>query len=255
MKTIVLANQKGGVGKTALVVHFAFFLEERGKKVVVVDMDTQANSSFSLSEYKSGLSTSDLINGSKEPGNCFDGGRDLSLVYSDPELANMSKLSLADVSKKIRVGFNKLADIGFDVCIVDTPPSLGTNMVAPLYSADYILSPVQADVFAIQGLNAMITTIKNTRKVNKKLKFLGLVPNMVDKRVPIQMQLLNDIKARYKDFVTPIMLTDRSNIKLAVALKTPVWKIKKSAARPAGKELKELFFYICKKMNMEIDNV
>lgn len=254
MKTIVIANQKGGVGKTAMLVHLAFYLSELGVKTVVVDLDVQGNTSQTLDRYKSELSAAELIKGEKVPGVVFKEKEieTLCLIPSESRLADIDNLSLGEAAKNIRAGLEALAANGFEICLVDTPPSLGHTMVSPLYSADYVLSPIDMSIFAISGLKLMVKTIQNARKVNKKLKFLGMLPNRIDKRLPTHMEQLRKIREAYGDAVIPLEMYQRSMIEQALALKTPVWSIKgNSTARKTGRELKKIFDVILDRVGVK----
>jgi Mrp family chromosome partitioning ATPase len=147
MKTLVVANQKGGVGKTSTLVHLAFDFLERGLKVVVIDLDTQANASYTLQSFRSGLVASELFAGVPSgswPQTAIDfadpHSQCMTLIASDIGLANLEKkMSLADAGSKFREAIKTLEGQGFDVCLIDTAPSLGVTMAAALLAADYVL--------------------------------------------------------------------------------------------------------------------
>jgi chromosome partitioning protein len=136
MKTLVVANQKGGVGKTSTLVHLAFDFLERGLKVVVIDLDTQANASYTLQSFRSGLIASGLF--ADVPSRLVAADRNrlhrsrfaqrMMLIASDIGLANLEKkISLSEAGAKFRDAIKAIAEQGFDVCLIDTAPSLGVT--------------------------------------------------------------------------------------------------------------------------------
>lgn len=253
MKTLVIANQKGGVGKTATLVHLAFDFLERGLKVAVVDLDTQANASYSLHDYGSGFFASQLFSGDFVGFVTLDETPRISLIASDASLANIEKLALAEAGKQLRQTIGVLDMQGFDVCLIDTAPSLGISMASAILAADYVLSPIELEVYSIQGIKKMMTTVANLRKANTKLKFLGVVPSKVDSRNPRHGKHLAELSAAYPQFMFPASIGLRSSIADALALRVPVWKIKKTAARQAAKEIRALAQNVFNMM--ELNNV
>jgi chromosome partitioning protein len=253
MKTLVIANQKGGVGKTATLVHLAFDFLERGLKVAVVDLDTQANASYSLHDYSSGFFASQLFSGDFVGSDTLDETPRISLIASDASLANIEKLTLSEAGKQLRQTIGVLDMQGFDVCLIDTAPSLGISMASALLAADYVLSPIELEVYSIQGIKKMMTTVANLRKANTKLKFLGVVPSKVDSRNPRHGKHLAELRAAYPQFMFPASIGLRSSIADALALRVPVWKIKKTAARQAAKEIRALAQNVFNMM--ELNNV
>lgn len=252
MKTLVTANQKGGVGKTATVVHLAFdFWEKKGLRVALIDLDTQANASYTLQEHDSGYKASQMFD--LGPGgirDCFSDMPDgpiLYLIASDPLLANMETRSINEASKAFKENIAALSEY-FDVVLIDTAPSLGVGMAAALYAADYVLSPIELEAYSIQGIKKMVTTIANIRKVNSKLHFLGMMPSKVDARNPRHKRHLNELEEAYPQLMIPGSIGLRSSIADALASCVPVWKIKKTAARKATKEVREVANFVFDKI-------
>lgn len=254
MKTLVTANQKGGVGKTSMLVHFAFDFLERGMKVAVIDLDTQANASYTLQDYQSGYLASQMF--TPEGGDMeawfqnFPKGPLLRLIASDAPLANMEKLTLSEAASRFRKNVKALAGFGFDVCLIDTAPSLGNSMAAALFAADYVISPIELEAYSIQGIKKMVTAIANVRKTNSGLQFLGMVPSKVDNRNPRHGRHLDELVKAYPQLIIPAGIGLRSSIADALASCVPVWKIKKTAARKASQEVRALADHVLKRMEM-----
>jgi len=253
MKTLVVANQKGGVGKTTSLIHLAFDFYEKGKKVVVIDLDPQGNASYTLSKFDSNFISSDLFK--KDFSNltklstCTSESK-LTLISSDSGLANMEKMKIAEVSENFKNAIKQLSKKGYDICLIDTAPSLGISMASALIVANYVLSPIEVEAYSIQGIKKMITTISNIRKVNPGLNFLGMIPSKVDARNPRHKRHLVELQNAYPSLILPMSIGLRSSIADAVASGLPVWKIKKTAARKAVSEFRSLTNYVFEKMDI-----
>ena len=255
MKTLVVAQQKGGVGKTSSVVHLAFDFLERGLRVAVIDLDTQANASFTLAKYKIAARASSFFGPVPVDGwqdaTAVDGhGPRLVLIEADPELANAVFMPLDKAKQNLRANLKALAGQGFDVCLIDTAPGLGVALVAALFAADCVLSPIELEAYSIQGIKMMLTTIMNVRKENTRLQFLGMVPSKVDARNPRHVRHLVELQTAYPKLMVPASIGLRSSIADALASGVPVWKIKKTAARKAAHEVRALADYVFEKMEI-----
>lgn len=257
MKTLVTANQKGGVGKTSILVHLAFDFFERGLRVAVIDLDPQGNASYTLKDFATGLHASKLfgvqpVGGWTETAPAAGDGQAarLALIESDPVLANAERLSLDDARELFGANIKALANQGFDVCLIDTAPTLGVGLAAALFAADYVLSPIELEAYSIQGIKKMVTTIANVRQKNAKLQFLGMVPSKVDARNPRHVRHQAELLAAYPKMMIPATVGLRSSIADALASGVPVWKIKKTAARKASKEVRALADYVFTKMEI-----
>jgi chromosome partitioning protein len=255
MKTLVVAQQKGGVGKTSSLVHLAFDFLERGLRVAVIDLDTQGNASFTLQEFGCSYQSSYLFD---KNGHALcrafahlPAGPLIQLIASDAALANMEKRSLTDAAAAFKENIQALSKCGFDAVLIDTAPALGVSLAAALYAADCILSPIELEAYSIQGIKKMLTTIANVRRLNTKLKFLGMVPSKVDARNPRHVRHQSELQTAYPKLMVPAAIGLRSSIADALASGVPVWKIKKTAARKASQELRALAAYVFEKMEMK----
>lgn len=254
MKTLVTAIQKGGQGKTFATCHLGFDFHERGYRVVVLDLDTQANASFTLAFHElDSVTASDLFKAKpdelrKRLAKC-EAIPDLALIAADPGLANLDKMELGQAAAALRSSIAVLSDF-FDVCLIDTAPSLGVAMTAAILAADYMLSPIEMEAYSLQGMKKMVAVISNLRKANPKLRFLGMVPNKVDARKPRHVNNLAALQKAYPKLVLPFSIGARDSIAEALGEQMPVWKIKKTAARRASKEVRTMTEYVFKKMEI-----
>ena len=126
------------------------------------------------------------------------------------------------------------------MCVIDTAPALGVRLVAALVSADFVLSPIELEAYSLQGIRMMVSTIQNVRKGNPALKFLGILPSKVDSRNPRHQAHLDELRATYKGLLIPTAVGLRSSVADALALGEPVWTIRKTAARKAVREMREV---------------
>ena len=252
MKTLVTAIQKGGQGKTFATCHLAFDFQERGLRVVVIDLCIQGNASYTLSGYQSGYVASQLFSGDTDDLRRWFGARDhngISLIGADSGLADVDKMGLSDAAAALRAGIAALND-WFDVCLIDTAPSLGVAMTAAVLAADYMISPVEMEAYSLQGMTKMVAIIGHLRKLNPRLRFLGMIPNKVDARKPRHIANLAALQQAHPQLVLPFSVGARDSIAEALGEQTPVWKIKKTAARKAIKEVRALADYIFTKMEI-----
>ena len=252
MKTLVTAIQKGGQGKTFATCHLAFDAQERGYRVAVIDLDTQGNASFTLAEHQCGYLASQLFSGDLEGLRRWFAGREnagISLIAADASLANLDKMDIPQAAAALRESVAVLGQF-FDLCLIDTAPSLGIGLTAAVLTADFMLSPVEMEAYSLQGMQKMVAVISNLRKQNPKLRFLGMVPNKVDARKPRHVANLDALQKAYPQLVMPFSIGARDSIAEALGERMPVWKIKKTAARKATQEVRALAAHVFKKMEI-----
>ncbi|HHT7857088.1 ParA family protein [Pasteurella multocida] len=248
MKVFTIANQKGGVGKTSFATHFAFYLIEKGMKGVFIDLDTQVNASYTLGktfptkQYAHTLfSENPNIELSESGLTLLAGSNELSEIYNNT--------SVNEVALKFYNSVNQLKDKGIDFCIIDTAPSLNSSLVAALVVSDYVICPIEPEKYALQGIGKMINLITNVKKQNTKLEFLGILISKINRRSPRHIKHNNELLENYPDSVLPQSIGLRDSIAEAVDIGIPVWKIKKTAARAASKEIRSVIEYILSKVN------
>ncbi|TFL14029.1 ParA family protein [Pusillimonas caeni] len=252
MKTLVVAQGKGGVGKTACAAHIAFFARDAGLRVLIVDLDT-GNLSKTLADSAIGIASSELFSegppaslAAKPAG---QGGGALELISADALLANLVYLSLEAALSRFVANLEALSP-GYDLCVIDTAPGLGIALAAALHAADAVISPVEMEDYSIEGIKFMMRTILNARSRNPKLSFLGILPSRVDRRNPRQVGHLAQVQHAHEALLVPFVIGLRSSVAEALAQGVPVWTLRKTSARAAGAEMRALGSYVVTKMGV-----
>ncbi len=183
---ITIANQKGGVGKTTTVVNLATALASIDKKVLVIDMDPQYNSSMSFNVYEPNLSIYRVFSNEVNIKNTIQKSQipNLDVISACEDLA-AAEYELADDEDRnmLLKNYISLVKDNYEYIFIDTPPTLGLLTVSSLTASDEVLIPVQCEFFALEGLSKLIKTIELVKaNLNTNLKLNGIILTMYDKR-------------------------------------------------------------------------
>lgn len=222
MATVIsVTNQKGGVGKTTSAVNIAYYLAKQGKKTLLIDFDPQGNATSGLGIDKQALEStmSDVILEQKQLIDVIlpTEHDNLFVAPATPHLAN-TEVELAQANRRFTRLKNAIGTLPphYDFILIDSPPSLSLLTVNGLIAAQYVLLPVQAEFYALEGLGQLLETMKLVRKsMNPTLDLVGVLPTMVDGRTTLSGQVHEEIKKHFpgKVFKTTIP----RNIRLAEA--------------------------------------
>lgn len=206
-KTIAIANQKGGVGKTTTSVNLGACLAYLGKRVLLVDIDPQGNATSGVGIDKGDVEkciynilvedeeASDVIQETLVEG--------LYVIPSTIQLAGAEIELVPTISREVRLkrALSKVKD-QYDYIIIDCPPSLGLLTINSLTAADAVLIPVQCEYYALEGLSQLLNTVRLVQKhLNTNLMIEGVLLTMLDARTNLGIQVIDEVKKYFQDKV------------------------------------------------------
>ncbi len=226
-RIVVIANQKGGVGKTTTAINLATGLAAIGKQVLIVDLDPQGNASTGL-----GLRRSERRNGIYEVLMGFTALNDsiretivpgLHIIPSTADLSG-AEIELVDIERRsyrLRDALGQGAE-RFDYVLIDCPPSLGLLTINALVAADAVMVPLQCEFFALEGLSMLLSTIERLkRRYNPELEIQGIVLTMFDGRNNLAGQVAADVRDHLGDKVYDTVIPRNVRISEAPSHGTP----------------------------------
>ena len=257
MKTLVLANQKGGVGKSAVATLLAHHFSQKGLRVLAIDFDHQANFTNPMLLSKRAIDaivTSDRL--LTEATVRIPIERFVMVPASDRLMFLEKEAALHTPYAKNFRAFLARVDADFDVCIVDTHPNPDIRVISALASADFVLSPIQLTQEAVDGVRAVLLhsrvgIYKIRALLNQKLVLIGLLPTMVEV-TPFQRANFRQLIERYMSLMIKIgdgpgdlaAIPKRTAIAEAQQHGEVLWEMKKTAAREAWKEIEPTLLHI-----------
>ena len=220
-RIISVANQKGGVGKTTTTVNVASFLAEKGNRVLIIDIDPQANAGFGIG-----------INAEEMPDTIYEvliGQIDIKEALFKTDIENLylipsnihlsgAQVDMLDMDNKEFILRNSLLKIkdDFDYILIDCPPSLGILTLNSLAAADSVIIPLQCEYYALEGLNQLLRIIAMVQEnLNKKLRVEGVVLTMYDSRTNLAQQVVSDVREYFSDKVFKTIIP--RNVRLSEA--------------------------------------
>ena len=212
-RTIAVANQKGGVGKSTTAINLSACLAEQGKKVLTIDMDPQGNTTSGLGVDKNAVEDTlyELLVGQSDvvenvdliPSNVNLSGAEIELVGIDNK-----EYILKEITDKVKDNY--------DYIIIDCPPSLNMLTINALTAATSVLVPIQCEYYALEGLSQLIHTIDLVKdRLNNNLEIEGVVFTMYDARTNLSLQVVENVKENLQQNIYKTIIP--RNVRLAEA--------------------------------------
>ena len=221
-KAIAIFNQKGGVGKTTTNINLAACLALRGKKVLVLDIDPQGNTTSGLGVAKKGLKDTVYnvlvdVDCDRRDAGIHTGVENLELIPASVDLAG-AEVELVQIEGReeaLKKGLDKIKD-GYDYIFIDCPPSLGLLTINSLAAVDSVLIPIQCEFYALEGVSQLVSTIDLVKKsLNPALEVQGVILSMFDGRTNLSAQVVQEVKRYFGGKVYSTVIP--RNVRLAEA--------------------------------------
>ncbi|NCB42071.1 MAG: ParA family protein [Clostridia bacterium] len=221
-KAIAIFNQKGGVGKTTTNINLAACLALKKKKVLVLDIDPQGNTTSGLGISKKTLENTSyelLINDTMDPMSAIlsTGVKNLDILPASVDLAGaeIELVQLEGREKRLKKALNQIRG-AYDYIFIDCPPSLGLLTINALTAVDSVLIPIQCEFYALEGVSQLISTIELVRKsLNPTLQIEGVILSMFDGRTNLSIQVVEEVKKYFGNKLYSTVIP--RNVRLAEA--------------------------------------
>lgn len=220
-RIIAVTNQKGGVGKTTTAINLSAALAEAGKKVLVIDIDPQGNTTSGLGFNKDEIENTiyELMIGESSIEDCLiqNNIENLTLLPSNVNLAGaeIELIGIEDREYVLKKEVNRIRD-DFDFAIIDCPPSLSMLTINALTTADSVLVPIQCEYYALEGLSQLMHTVELVQeRLNENLIMEGVVFTMYDARTNLSLQVVENVKSNLKQNIYKTIIP--RNVRLAEA--------------------------------------
>ncbi|MCR4627422.1 MAG: AAA family ATPase [Treponema sp.] len=204
-KCFVFVNQKGGVGKTTSAINIGAYIALTGKKVLLVDFDSQGNMSSGVGVSKEKPTIYELLSGTATPDRVIHHTsiKNMDAISASIDLSGAA-IELVDQENREYFLKKALAPVKdkYDFIFIDCPPSLGVLTLNGLAAADKVLVPMQCEYFALEGISLLLQTVKKVQKsINPNLTIGGIFFTMYDSRTRLAQEVVMQVKSYFKDIV------------------------------------------------------
>ena len=204
-KTIAITNQKGGVGKTTTAINLSACLAEAGKKILLIDLDPQGNSTSGSGGKADNNSIYEALMGRLPASACIQktAVEGLDLIPSDIRLtgAELELVELEQREYRLKL-LLKTIENQYDYLFIDCPPSLGLLTLNALTAAQRVLIPIQCEYYALEGVTSLMNTVSRVKHTfNPRLDIEGILLTMLDGRTNLGLQVVDQVKKHFKNRV------------------------------------------------------
>jgi chromosome partitioning protein len=220
-KTIAITNQKGGVGKTTTSVNLGACLASLGKRVLLVDIDPQGNTTSGIGINKADVDNCiyDILINEVHPKDaiCATNVPNLNIIPATIQLAGAEIEMVSTISREVRLK-KALQQVSkdYDYILIDCPPSLGLLTINSLTAADSVLIPIQCEYYALEGLSQLLNTVRLVQKhLNTSLQIEGVLLTMFDARTNLGIQVIEEVKKYFQQKVYQTIIP--RNVRLSEA--------------------------------------
>lgn len=218
---VVVTNQKGGVGKSTIVFNLAGVCAKAGKKVLCVDLDPQGNLSQSFA-WTGETTVTDMFDG-KPSGPVETNCKGVHLIPADRNLSGVLPRLIADFDLQFKLKDFLQTLSGFDLVLIDTPPTMGSFSLAGALAADFFLIPLSTQFFSIQATAEVMNSMTKVKdRLNPSLSLLGAIVSIHDKRTALGDEVLKRAKAFFKDFLFDQVISRTVKVEESQVKKNPV---------------------------------
>ncbi len=229
-RVMAVANQKGGVGKTTTSVNLGACLAELGKKVLLIDIDPQGNTTSGVGINKADVkhciydviindvSTNDAI--------LHTFVNNLDIIPATIQLAGAEIELVPTISREVRLR-RAIATVRahYDYILIDCPPSLGLLTINALTGSDSVVIPIQCEYYALEGLSQLLSTIRLVQKhLNTSLEIEGVLLTMLDARTNLGIQVIEDVKKYFREKVYRTIIPRNVRLSEAPSHGKPIWQ-------------------------------
>src|SRR5665213_424539 len=239
-KLCTVAIHKGGTGKTTVSAHLAFLAAEQGSRTLLIDLDSQGNASDTVMLEAANLeevrTASDLFEEGEPAKPIFNARPLLDVLPADSRLLAVERLDFeaaALFSQRL-----KTLAADYDLVVIDTPPTMGFAMLAPLLTSDSAFAPIIPDAYSLKGIESLLTRVAEIREShNPGLIFLGLMVNKWRRNSRAQNDTVARFRSELGDFLIPHTLAESAAIADAAHSHKPVWRNARTGSqRKAGRD-------------------
>jgi chromosome partitioning protein len=220
-KIIAITNQKGGVGKTTTSVNLGASMAQLGKRVLLVDIDPQGNTTSGIGVNKADVSNCiyDVLINDVHPKDAIMETNipNLKIIPATIQLAGAEIELVSTISREVRLKRSlQLVKHMFDYILIDCPPSLGILTVNSLTAADSVIIPIQCEYYALEGLSQLLNTVRLVQKhLNTGLQIEGVLLTMFDARTNLGIQVIEEVKKYFQQKVYQTIIP--RNVRLSEA--------------------------------------